>query len=78
MRRILAKGQGWELTHETFPNASDKTILSLHSEFGTIEAVAKGIVVLGLFDSIEREYLRLSDLGPIEQTMIETQEDKPV
>lgn len=63
MERTLAKGQVWELTHDTYSNS---LILHLHSEYGTVEVKSKGLIVLGLFESIEREYLRLSDLGPIE------------
>lgn len=63
--RILAEGHRWHIVHETFENAPDRLCLSLVSEFGTVEFVPKDLRTLGILESIEREYNKLKESGPI-------------
>jgi len=63
MDKILAQGYKWELTQE-----GDQLYLSLGSEYGTVELKSKSEFVLGMLESIEREYNKLKEEGPIEIT----------
>ncbi len=63
--RILAEGHRWHIVHETFEGAPDRLCLSLVSEYGTVEFVPKDLRTLGILESIEREYNKLKESGPI-------------
>ncbi len=63
MEEILAQGHLWTLTQE-----GDWVYLSLGSEYGTVELKSKSEFVLGMLESIEREYNKLKEEGPIEVT----------
>ncbi len=63
MEKILAQGHLWKLTQE-----GDRLYLSLGSEYGTVELLAKSELVLGMLESIAHTYDRLKEEGPIEVT----------
>ena len=63
--RILAEGHRWHIVHETFKDTPDRLCLSLVSEYGTVEFVPKDLRTLGILESIEREYNKLKESGPI-------------
>ena len=60
--RILAQGHKWQITHEL---RDHRVWLSLVSEYGTVELVSKDLRMLEMFESIEREYNKLREQGPI-------------
>jgi len=61
MEKILASGHKWKLTQE-----DDRVYLSLISEYGTVELLAKDLSVLRILESIAHTYDRLKEQGPIE------------
>ncbi len=63
MDKILAQGHKWKLTQE-----GDRVYLSLISEYGTVELLAKDLSVLRMLESIAHTYDRLKEEGPIEVT----------
>lgn len=65
--KVLAKGTGWEMTHETFEKTLDRTYLRLHSEYGIVEIMAFDGTMLDALEKVEREYNKLKEQGPIEQ-----------
>jgi len=62
MERVLAQGDTWKITHNTF---TDRVYLILTSAYGTVEFVPKDEKTLGILESIEREHNKLVEQGPL-------------
>ena len=67
--RMLAQGHKWTITHET---SNDRVYLSLVSIYGTVEFVPHDMKTLEVLESIEREYNKLKEQGPIERVTEES------